>query len=998
LGEGHINSFLGEISETPEGKACLRDLFLTDPVEDKDALKRKKGNRASGTCSWILDTFELKTWLGDVKTSSNYSNILWLHGLPGKGKSTMAITLVEELPNTPFFASGQKLLAYFFCDSSSEDRTTATGILRGLLYQLVRQQPELLRLILPKYNDRKERLFSSFDSLWGVFMDVVNDPSTGKKYIIIDALDECESRSQETLLKQFKQSFHPSTSGYAAPNIRILITSRPHPEITEYLEQFNNKDISSFDESKRDMELFISERVAQLKARKKYTEKIAVEVTRILMQNEEGTFLWIGIACDELDKIQSKDVIQYLKCLPSKLYSLYQRLLDRCVQSNPDEAKIKRLLSVITVSRRPLSVSELSLACELYMDEEEEERLEFTRDEINSCQLLVIIRDDKVQLLHKSAKDFLMGSDKKHFINESKAHAIFAYRCVDHLLQHLQTNDIERRLEDDSFLEYSVNFWPEHAHLAKKDFAVVPSQADFFNPNSTQMQAWLNLSGRPQGYSIFHVAARWNILELIHYAMSMVYPNTEYHDNDFVDEDGATPLEVAIFFGHIAIFSALLERLNESTVVNKRVVITAAWSWSSKEFMTLLLENRRDQILITEEVVKVAIGNYLIGKEIIKVLLEPRGDQILITKGMINTALWNRGALTVVLEQYGNQIPITNEVIEAAMMDPGALAALLEQHGNQIAIIEKVVKAALWDLRALAVLLKQRGDQILIIEEVVKAALCNYGEMIVLPEQQADEIPTPKGLLKSLQSCGVQTMAILLDRGYIDNHMNPELVRLTVQFQPAKLVGLLLHRLGKSISITTEIMVADTRNERHSKEMITILLAHQIYTSFIIEEVLQEAAYHKCNALDVMALLLDRHNDKITITEQLVMAIATNQWELRNQLMLLLLSRRYNHVLATSPKVIELVARWFDGEVMTLFFDRIGSQVIITEKVMMAAEKNTQCGDKLKLILVGLTDQARDQPSATGEMVMAKAKEGNKISNNTNERKANNSSASKPSP
>jgi hypothetical protein len=261
---------------TSEEEACLHALFLTDPVYDKDALKRRKGEHASGTCEWILETEELLTWLGEMEMDIQFhSNVFWLYGNPGTGKSVIALTIAEMLPKMNLFSKGQKMLAYFFCESSSEDRATAIGILRGLLYQLMKQQPRLLRFILSEYTYKKEELFRSFDCLWSIFMDVVNDPVTGTKYIIIDALDECDLASQKALLKKFAQFIRPSVSGYLTSNLRILVTSRPYPEIQEYLDQFSHRDLSSFTESKKDIDIFISERVAELKARKRYTKKIS---------------------------------------------------------------------------------------------------------------------------------------------------------------------------------------------------------------------------------------------------------------------------------------------------------------------------------------------------------------------------------------------------------------------------------------------------------------------------------------------------------------------------------------------------------------------------------------------------------------------------------------------------------------------------------------------------------------------------------------------------
>ncbi|PTB54390.1 hypothetical protein M431DRAFT_17702 [Trichoderma harzianum CBS 226.95] len=247
-------------------EGCRRDLFITDPSEDRTALKRKKGNRATGTCEWILETDELTAWLGQEKTS----NVLWLYGNPGTGKSTMAIFLTEQL-STVFSATGGNTLAYFFCDSSFEKRKTATSVIRGLLYQLVQQHPKLLDYILPKYNERGKGLFQSFDALWAIFMAIAIDQKTGQKYCVIDALDECDRESQKILLQQFQETFHRQD---APSNVRILVTSRPYSEICEYLDEFTNKDLASFPQAKKDIDQCIEERVADLVKKKHYTVKV----------------------------------------------------------------------------------------------------------------------------------------------------------------------------------------------------------------------------------------------------------------------------------------------------------------------------------------------------------------------------------------------------------------------------------------------------------------------------------------------------------------------------------------------------------------------------------------------------------------------------------------------------------------------------------------------------------------------------------------------------
>ena len=279
---------------TDKEKECLRNLFLTDPVEDMNALKRRKGERAPGTCEWILETEELQRWLGSATNTECNENILWLSGNPGTGKSTMAMAMVENLPNQAPFVCGDKTLTYFFCDSSSENRRTATAILRGLLYQLVKQRQELMKFLLSSYEVRKqEKLFTSFDALWAMLIEIGHDTASGGKYCIIDALDECDRESQLILLRQINQTFSKHNSKNWHPSIHILITSRPYPEISQHFTKFNGKDLTSYRKVKEDLQVFIREKVKDLSQKMNYPEKVALEVSQILEEKAEGTFMWV---------------------------------------------------------------------------------------------------------------------------------------------------------------------------------------------------------------------------------------------------------------------------------------------------------------------------------------------------------------------------------------------------------------------------------------------------------------------------------------------------------------------------------------------------------------------------------------------------------------------------------------------------------------------------------------------------------------------------------
>ncbi|KAL4733499.1 hypothetical protein BDV11DRAFT_175643 [Aspergillus similis] len=422
---------------TTEEQDCLRCLFLTDPAEDRTRLQRRKGDRAKGTCEWMLKTDEVVHWLKTPEAGEpKRSDILWLHGNPGTGKTTMAITMTELLQKQPSFTSGNKILAYFFCDSNNETQRTAISILRGLIYCVVIACPVLMKHLLRKYVERKESLYNSFDALWNILCDMSQESSVDI-YCIIDALDECDSESQQTILQQITQTFSSHKTVDTASSLpHILITSRPYQEIRQHLHRFINRDLASYSAVKNDLTTMIQEKVKDLAEMKGYPDSLTKEVSRILEEKAEGTFLWVGIACDALARpeVQSRNTVRKLEEMPRGLHKLYQQLLNTAMRNNNDDDdegatrdKMVDMLRFVAFARRPLRVKELATLCELYPDYDEARRLQFTKDHVDLCRLMIVVQDEHVRLLHKSVKDFLVGESLG--CDELGTNADMANRC-----------------------------------------------------------------------------------------------------------------------------------------------------------------------------------------------------------------------------------------------------------------------------------------------------------------------------------------------------------------------------------------------------------------------------------------------------------------------------------------------------------------------------------------------------------------------------------------
>ncbi|EEA22155.1 Pfs, NACHT, and Ankyrin domain protein [Talaromyces marneffei ATCC 18224] len=954
---------------TPDEHECLRSLFVTNPADDKNALKRKKGHRADGTCEWILETEELTDWLeGSKNDDRNGSNILWLHGTPGSGKSTMVITMTDELPKQPAFNSGNKVLAYFFCDSSEENQRTAISILRGLLYQLIHQRPRLIKYLLAKYLDRKDTLFTSFDALWTVLLEMGAESSC-EIYCMIDALDECEPDSQQTLLRQINQSFARRGAGCSfSDGPYILITSRPYPEISENLSHFRCKDLRSYSAVKGDIKTMIDEKVHDLSKRKNYPKRVSEEVSRILEERAEGTFLWVGIACGELDRpqVQARNAVQTLQKMPRGLYALYDQLLKTALADGDDDDNkaTMQMLKYIVCVRRPLTVPELASLCQLYPEEDEISRHQFTRDMIGSCQLMILIQNGRVQLLHKSVKDFLVKEQEK--VDDIKSHMELADQCISHILHCLEPSSAEN--ENDAFYKYAVEYWLQHAELAGNTFTVSKHHEPFFKLGSRIWKLWLQdynatvgtIVGNIDGFSVFHAAARWRIIPLVSWALSANRMDSDladhverkYDDKSFKAMTGTTPLEEAAGQGNPAILNALLNGLEAGAEIVVGVSIGAAQNGDfGKEIMAVLLDRLGDQIQITEDVVRAAAGNEQSGKDIMTQLLGRRRDQIYITEDIVKVAARNgqsgKDIITLLLDQRGDQIQITEDVVKAAAQSSSndVMMLLLDQHRDQFQITEDVVKTAArngWNGKDIMTLLLDREDQIQITEDVIKASVTNYWN-------------------------GKDIMTLLLDRRGDEIQITQDLIMTAVEYGSNDVITLLLDRRRDQIQITEDLVKAIVGNDRNKKGIITLLLDQQGDQVQITQDVVEAAAASGSN--DVMMILLDQRGDQFQITEDVVKAAAGN-YRNGKGIMILLLDQKGDQVQITQD-VVEAAAASGSNDVMMLLLDQRGDQFQITEDVVKATAENAYSGEDIMTLLL---DQRGDQFQITEDVVKAAAR------------------------
>lgn len=149
--EGMANAFKRLEDEIHKQTKCIQDLRVTDPRDDKKRVEDTKGGLLADSYHWILENRDFQRWRGGQQ-----SQMLWIKGDPGKGKTMLLCGIINELKSgMPKF----HLLSYFFCQATDSRINNAVAVLRGLIFLLVDQQPSLVSHIRKQYDHvRRQRV------------------------------------------------------------------------------------------------------------------------------------------------------------------------------------------------------------------------------------------------------------------------------------------------------------------------------------------------------------------------------------------------------------------------------------------------------------------------------------------------------------------------------------------------------------------------------------------------------------------------------------------------------------------------------------------------------------------------------------------------------------------------------------------------------------------------------------------------------------------------
>ena len=364
--------------------------------------------------------------------------ILWIHGVPGAGKTVLSAKVIEHLQaSNSLEKSIDCRVAYYYGDCVDRADRTSFNICVSAISQVLAQLPETPQILIDRYRTafcHGRFKASEMDDVFDIFKQlVVALPSC---YLVIDALDECCDISDITSwLNDAVQTI---------PCLRIICLSR---DIAAVRKQLCQRPTIRMDAAatKGDVNKYLASAVHTLPCTEPGLRDL---VLNTLSRKADGMFLFMELSIQTLrSAINEDDMRSILNTIPEGVNEMYGLILQRLsTESKPRRLLAQRAFRLVCASVQPMTWSEMRFALSWDADQQmfQKSKEPFEETVFELCSPLIERQgeSDLFRFIHFSLYEYLCETATKpssspgiaqFLVQESDAQhelALMAVACI----------------------------------------------------------------------------------------------------------------------------------------------------------------------------------------------------------------------------------------------------------------------------------------------------------------------------------------------------------------------------------------------------------------------------------------------------------------------------------------------------------------------------------------------------------------------------------------
>ena len=454
---------------------------------------------------------KIDEWCDDLDAPSN---ILWIRGFPGVGKSAIARKLASKLKSSHRFGSS------FFFQRELATVQTPVSLWRTIASDLSREYPSARSAIVAKLKDNEIDLENTdaeelFRSLVEEPLKQSSDIPQGRlPVVVIDAMDECGgldgSRSKHwTILLRGVRAW-----ARLGPQFKLVVTGRPEDDISRALsaisqcvELDSGENVSA--SSSRDIHSFLRREFARIAS--KYPESLppawpGEEAIEGFTKRSAGLFIYADTLIKFVDEGQPKEQLESILSGPlhhGSITQLYRQILD--VSFKDPSATVlegfRKVTGTIILAKIPLRRQDIAHLLDMEP---------IALDHICRGLRSVLGTGYPLRFVHQSFVDFLMDFEGCHpsFLFRSNIQSrtllLGSLRIMRNELEfnickletshiiHDEIPDLKERVNENIsvHLQYACRFWTEHINKCDFDDEIT-QEVEFFMIN--EFLYWLEV-------------------------------------------------------------------------------------------------------------------------------------------------------------------------------------------------------------------------------------------------------------------------------------------------------------------------------------------------------------------------------------------------------------------------------------------------------------------------------------------------------------------------